>query len=108
MLSIFPRALISSALLMLLSSPAGAYDKQSAMDAAKEEATSARVEKQQMKGQAAVLKEQVRSAQANAKHYAERLQNIERDLFSTMLNQIFKLLMLQEVELLMKKHLFML
>ena len=38
MLSIFPRALISSALLMLLSSPAGAYDKQSAMDAAKEEA----------------------------------------------------------------------
>ena len=33
-----------------------------------------------MKGQAAVLKEQVRSAQANAKHYAERLQNIERDL----------------------------
>ncbi|RHQ24912.1 chromosome segregation protein SMC [Clostridiaceae bacterium AF29-16BH] len=50
------------------------------IDAAKEEATSARVEKQQMKGQAAVLKEQVRSAQANAKHYAERLQNIERDL----------------------------
>ncbi|WP_302310781.1 hypothetical protein [Parasutterella excrementihominis] len=38
MLSIFPRALISSALLMLLSSSAGAYDKQSAMDAAKEEA----------------------------------------------------------------------
>ena len=38
MLSIFPRALISSVLLMLLSSPAGAYDKQSAMDAAKEEA----------------------------------------------------------------------
>lgn len=37
MLSIFPRALISSVLLMLLSSPAGAYDKQSAMDAAKEE-----------------------------------------------------------------------
>ena len=37
MLSIFLHALISSALLMVLSSPAGAYDKQSAMDAAKEE-----------------------------------------------------------------------
>ena len=38
MLSIFLHALISSALLMVLSSPAGAYDKQSAMDAAKGEA----------------------------------------------------------------------
>lgn len=38
MLSTLPRALISSALLMLLSSSAVAYDKQSAMDAAKEEA----------------------------------------------------------------------
>lgn len=38
MFSIFPRALISTLLLMLLSSSAGAYDKQSAMDAAKEEA----------------------------------------------------------------------
>lgn len=36
--NICSRALISSALLMLLSSSAVAYDKQSAMDAAKEEA----------------------------------------------------------------------
>lgn len=38
MCTLFPRALLSSALLMLFSSQAFAYDKQSAMDAAKEEA----------------------------------------------------------------------
>lgn len=38
MLNNSPRAAIATALLMLFSSHTGAYDKQSAMDAAKEEA----------------------------------------------------------------------
>ena len=81
MLSIFPRALISSALLMLLSSPAGAYDKQSAMDAAKEEATSARAEQQQMKGQAAVLKEQESSASGTVPEFGSDVSEL-KDLFA--------------------------
>ena len=42
MLNNSPRAAIATALLILFSSHTGAYDKQSAMDAAKEEAASCR------------------------------------------------------------------
>ncbi|OUP19872.1 chromosome segregation protein SMC [Lachnoclostridium sp. An196] len=50
------------------------------IDAAKEEASAARVEKQQLKGQIAVLKEQMKSAQSSGKHFRERMEGIEADL----------------------------
>ena len=50
------------------------------IDAAKEEASAARVEKQQLKGQIAVLKEQMKSAQSSGKHFRERMEGIETDL----------------------------
>ena len=43
MLNVFPRTLIGTVLLMLLNSPSFAYDKQSAMDAAKEEAANLQI-----------------------------------------------------------------
>ena len=52
------------------------------IDAAKEEASAGRLKKQQMKGQIAVLKEQVRSAKASSRHYQERMDSIEKELSS--------------------------
>lgn len=40
----------------------------------------ARVEKQQMKGQIAVLEEQVRSARLSTKHYQERMESIGNEM----------------------------
>ncbi len=49
------------------------------IEEAKEEASAKRLERQQMKGQIAVLKEQVRSAKASSQHYQERMDSIERE-----------------------------
>ena len=49
------------------------------IDAAREEASSRRLSRQQMKGQIAVLKEQVRSAKASCRHYQERMDSIEKE-----------------------------
>ncbi|MBR5508937.1 MAG: AAA family ATPase, partial [Lachnospiraceae bacterium] len=49
------------------------------IDASKEEASKSRVKKQQMKGQIAVLKEQVKSSKASSDHYQERVESIARE-----------------------------
>lgn len=46
------------------------------IDASREEASQTRLKKQQMKGQIAVLKEQVRSAAQSSRHYQERMESI--------------------------------
>lgn len=52
------------------------------IDASKEEASSQRLHRQQMKGQIAVLKEQARSAKQSAQHYRERMDSIREELKS--------------------------
>ena len=49
------------------------------IDASKEESSKSRVKKQQMKGQIAVLKEQVKSSKASSDHYQERVESIARE-----------------------------
>lgn len=49
------------------------------IDVSREEASKARLDKQQMKGQIAVLKEQMRSAEISGRHYGERLANIDKE-----------------------------
>lgn len=49
------------------------------IDGAKEETSSARLKNQQLKGQIAVLKEQVRSSANSSKHYQERLESLDRE-----------------------------
>ena len=50
------------------------------IDQAKENAAQARVEKQQVKGQIAVLEEQARSAKLSSRHYQERMESMEKEL----------------------------
>ncbi len=46
---------------------------------AKDKSSEARLKKQQMKGQAELLEEQIRSAKASSQHYQERMESIERE-----------------------------
>ena len=55
---------------------------ESRIDQAKEEASAGRLRQQQVKGQIAVLKEQMRSAKESGRHYQERMDSIGRELSS--------------------------
>ncbi len=54
-------------------------DIEKLIDASREEASQERVRKQQLKGQIAVLKEQMHSAEASGKHYRERMESIRKE-----------------------------
>lgn len=54
----------------------------SRIDQAREEASSRRLMKQQLKGQIAVLKEQARSAKASRQYHQERMDSIENEFLS--------------------------